>query len=137
MATPMTKPSDPIANNHTKALVLALNEHVEEDVTLLIEGTVINCFISYCINEIEVGKSYDVELVLNIPDHYEIQKVEPRKTLAEKTGRGYSYFLYGELRNELFLSFTPLNGDGVHYDHPDCNDHFIKLEVERIDVAFL
>ena len=133
----MTKPSDPIANNHKKARVLALNEHVEEDVTLLIEGTVINCFISYCLNEIEVGKSYDVELTLNIPDDYQIQKVEPRKTLAEKAGRGYSYFLYGELRNDLFFTFTSLKVEGVHYDHPDCNDHFIKLEVERIDVAFL
>ena len=49
-------------NNHKKARVLALNEHVEEDVTLLVEGTVINCFISYCLNEIEVGKSYDVKV---------------------------------------------------------------------------
>lgn len=132
----MTKPSAPIANNHKKSLVLALNEHVKEDVTLLIDGTVINCFISYCLNEIEVGKSYDVELVLNIPDDYEIQKVEPHKTLVEKIGRGYSYFLYGELRNEIFYTFTSLNDEGVHYDHPDCNDHFIKLEIERIDVAF-
>lgn len=137
MATPMTKPSDPIVNNHKKARILALSEHVEEDVTLLIDGTVIYCFISYCLNEIEVGKSYDVELVLNITDDYEIKKVEPRKTLAEKTGRGYSYFLYGELRNDIFSTFTLLNDEGVHYDHPDCNDHFIKLEIERIDVAFL
>jgi len=116
---------------------MALNEHIEEDVTLLIEGTVINCFASYCPNEIKVGNSYDVELTLNLSDEYEIQKIESRKTLAERTGRGYSYFLYGELRDDHFMTFTSLNDEGVHYDHPDCNEHFIKLEVERIDVAFL
>lgn len=136
MATPMTKPSDLTTNNYKQAQVVALNEHIEEDATLLIDGTLINCFISYCPYVIEVGKSYYVELTLNLSDDYEIGRVESRELLAEKIGKGYAYLLYGDLCDDNFLSFTLFNDEGIHYDHPECNDHFIKLKVERIDASF-
>lgn len=132
----LKKSSLPITNHHKKVKVIALNEHVDEDVTLLIEGTVINCFVSYCPYKIEVGKTYDVELTLNLSDDYEIERVQPREMLVEKTDRGYCYFLYGELHNEIFLTFTPLNDEDIHYEHPECNEHFIKLKVQRIDASF-
>lgn len=132
----MTKQSDPTTNNYKKAKVLALNDHVEEDVTLLIEGTVINCFISYSPYQIMIGNTYDVELTINLADDYHIERAQPRNTLAEWAGCGYSYFLYGELCNDSLHTFTTLNDEDLHYDHPECNDHFIKLKVERIDVTF-
>ena len=132
----LKKSSLPITNHHKKVKVIALNEHVDEDVTLLIEGTVINCFVSYCPYKIEVGKTYDVELTLNLSDDYEIERVEPRKILIEKANYGYCYFLYGELLNETFLTFTSLSDEDIHYEHPECNEHFIKLKVQRIDASF-
>ena len=119
-----------------KAQVVATNNHIEEDVTLLIEGTTVKCFISYCPYELEVGKTYDVELTLNLSDNYEIERTETIQTLAEYTYRGYSYILYGDLRNDILMTFTSINVEGIHYDHPECNDHFIKLKVERIDASF-
>lgn len=136
MATPLTRPSVPTANSYKKAHVLALNEHIEEDVTLLIEGTVINCFISCCPYEIEVGKTYNVALTINLSDDYGIERVEPSAVLAAKTDRGYSYLLYGKLDNENILTFTSLSDEDIHHDHPEYNEHFIKLEVERIDASF-
>lgn len=119
-----------------KAQVVATNNHIEEDVTLLIEGTTVKCFISYCPYELEVGKTYDVELTLNLSDNYEIERTETIQTLAEHTNRGYSYILYGDLRNDMLMTFTSINVEGIHYAHPECNDHFIKLKVERIDASF-
>ena len=136
MATPLTKPSDLTTNTYKKAKVVALIEHIEEDVTLIIDGTTINCFASYCPYELEVGKTYDVELTLNLSENYEIERTGETNTLIKHTNRGYSYVLYGDLHNEILMSFTSLNVEGVHYDHPECNDHFIKLKVERIDACF-
>ena len=136
MATPLTKPSDLTANNYKKARILALNENVEEDVTLLVEGTIVNCFISYCPYEIEVGNLYDVELTMNLADDYELELAEPSGVLAVKTDPGFTYLLYGELYDDKFLTFTSLNDEGIHYDHPDCNEHFVRLKVERIDASF-
>lgn len=115
MATPLKKPSDLTKNKYKTAQVLGLNEHVEEDITLLIEGTVINCFISYCCYEVEIGKTYDVELTINLSDDYEIER---NGLLAEKIDTGYAYLLYSELHNDKFLTFTSLYDEGIHYDHP-------------------
>ena len=123
-------------NNYKKAKILKLNDNIDEDVTLLIEGIVINCFISYCPYEIQVGDTYDVELMMNLADDLKVERVELRKILIERLGHGYSYLLYGNLHNDILLSFTALNAEGIHYDHPECNGQFIKLEVERIDVSF-
>ena len=136
MATPLTKPSDLTANNYKRARVLALNDQIQEDITLLIEGTIVNCFISYCPYEIEVGKSYDVELTLNFPDTCELERAEPSGLLVEKIAPGYSYILYGELCDDKFFTFTSLSAQGIHYDHPEFNEHFVKLRVERIDASF-
>lgn len=136
MATPLTKPSDLIANNVKQAQVIAINELVEEEVSLLIDKTILTCFVSDCRYEIEVGKTYDVELTLNLSEHYEAHKTPTTQILTEKVGNGFSYTLYGTLKNGAFQTFTLLSDEGIHYDHPDLNDSFIKLTVDRIDVAF-
>ncbi|MBX7276339.1 hypothetical protein ACLBW8_28305 [Pseudomonas sp. M5A4_2d] len=136
MATPMTKPSHLTPSKFKKAQVVALNELIEEEVTLLIDKTVVTCFASFCPYEIEVGKNYDVELNLNLADYYHAQKVDSINIFAERIENGFSYILYGMLHNDTFQTFTLLSDEGVHYDHPDLNDSFIKLNVDRIDVAF-
>ncbi|PIB39793.1 hypothetical protein AOA57_30845 [Pseudomonas sp. 2588-5] len=136
MATPLTKQSDLTTNNYKRVRVVALNDQIQEDITLLIEGTIINCFISYCPYQIEVGKFYDVELTINIPEDYVLERAEPSSVLAEKIDPGYSYILYGELCDERLLTFTSLSDEGIHYDHPELNGSFVKLTVERIDASF-
>lgn len=136
MATPLTKPSDLIPNSLKKAQVLAINELVEEEVLLLIDRTIVACFASYCPYEIEIGKTYDIELTLDLSEHYEIQKASSTHILAERIGSGFSYALYGTLSNGTFQTFTLLSDEGIHYDHPDLDECFIKLTVERIDAAF-
>ncbi|AZF12858.1 hypothetical protein C4J93_4698 [Pseudomonas sp. R2-37-08W] len=122
--------------NLKKAEVIAFNKHVEEDVTLLIEGTFINCFISYCPYELEVGKTYAVELTLNLSDDYEIERTVVSRPLVKRIDRGYAYVLYGYLSNNMFVTFTSLHDEDIHYVHPECNEHFIKLKIERIDASF-
>ncbi|NVZ70921.1 hypothetical protein [Pseudomonas costantinii] len=136
MATSPTKPSDPTTSNYKKAQVLAINELVEEEVTLLIDGTTIICFASYSPYEIEVGKIYDVEITLNLSEHYEIRKLNSNEILVERVGSSYSYALYGMLSQSKFQTFTLLNDEEIHYDYPELNDCFIKLTVERIEASF-
>lgn len=137
MATPLTKSSDRIPGNIKKAQVMAINELIEEEITLLIDRTTVTCFASHCPYEIKVGNFYDIELTLNLAEHYDIQKSYSTETSVERTGNGFSYILHGILRDDSFETFTLLSDEGIHYDHPDLNGFFIKLSVERIDAAFL
>ena len=126
-----------------KAQVVATNNHIEEDVTLLIEGTTVKCFISYCPYELEVGKTYDVELTLNLSDNYEIERAETIQTLAEHTNRGYSYILYGDLRNDILMTEKYVSGayDTAIFEFRDPNirqtlNHIQKEEQQHGESVF-
>ncbi len=117
--------------------MVAIDELIDEEVTLLIDGALVTCFASYCPYEIEVGMTYAVELTLYLSEHYEAQKISSTNVLIERIDNSFAYALYGTLNNNTFNTFTLLTVDGIHHDHPDLNDSLIKLTVERIDVAFL
>jgi hypothetical protein len=123
-------------NNIKTAKVLHIIDTNEEHVTLLINEHLIDCFTNSCPYEIEAGETYNIELTMNLSDSYQIKTTSCTDVLIEKIG-GYSYFLYGTLRSGVFETFTDLYDEDVHYDYPEFNGHFIKLEVDRIDVNFL
>ncbi|MGA9703750.1 hypothetical protein [Pseudomonas sp.] len=137
MATPLTKPSDLTPSNIKKAQVIAISELIEEEVTLLIDRTTVTCFASYCPHEIKAGEFYEVELTLNLAEYYDVQKSYSAEAYAERKNDSFSYVLHGLLHKNSFETFTSLNDEGIHYDHPDLNGEFIMVTVERIDAAFL
>lgn len=119
------------------AKVLHISNANEEHVTLLIDGHTIDCFANSCPYAIEIGKTYNIELTIDLSDLYQIKKVSHTDHLIEKNGQGYGYFLCGPLRNDVFESFTDLDNDDIHYDYPELNEHFIKIEANRINANFL
>lgn len=123
--------------NVKSAKVLHISATNEEHVTLLIDGHTVECFTNSCLYEIEIGSTYEIELTIYLFDSYKIERTPPTDVFLEKTAKGYGYFLYGVLRNDVFSSFTDLHDEDIHYDYPELNDHFIKLEVHRIDANFL
>lgn len=137
MATLQTKPSGQQMNNIKKALLIKTSEHIDEEVTLLIDGSTIVCFANVCPYELKAGKTYSIELKLNLPDNYSTIESSHREIPIEKIGKGFAYNLYGELHDDEFHTFTVLFDEGVHYDHPAPNNKFIRLQVERIDASFL
>lgn len=137
MATALTKPSDLTPSNIKKAQVIAISELIEEEVTLLIDRATVTCFASYCPYKIKVGDFYEVELTLNLAEYYDVNKSHSTEAYAERKSDSFSYVLHGLLNNESFETFTSLNDEDIHYDHPDLNGEFIMVTVERIDAAFL
>ncbi|KAF2393771.1 hypothetical protein [Pseudomonas frederiksbergensis] len=124
-------------NNIKSAKIINISDINEEHITLLIDGFVVECFVNSCPYAIQTGETYDIELSLDLLDTYTIKKAPDTNALIEKKPEGYSYILSGTLRNDVFESFTAFFDEDVHYDHPDLNDHFICLEVNRINVSFV
>lgn len=124
-------------NNIKKTQVLAISLLNEEHITLLIDGYTIECFVNSCPYSLKIGNTYDVELTINLLDSYEIERSAPTNIWLEKTIKGYGYILYGTLENDIFHTFMDFNDEDIHYEHPELNDQFIKLEANRIDVNFL
>lgn len=119
------------------AKLIRINENDENHATLLINGLYIECLVNSCPYEIEIEKTYLVELTLFLSDSYMISRAKQTDLPVEKSSKGYTYILCGTLRNGVFESFTNFDDQDIHYDHPDLNDQYVKLEVDRIDVNFV
>lgn len=120
-----------------EAIVLAIGPVVEGELLLLVKGLEIKCFASYCPSKIEVGATYEVEFELVLSDNDVVTAAEePLTTLIEMMGNGFSCALYGYLDGSVFRSFVYFSDQEIHYDHPDLNRRFVKIQVDRIDVSF-
>ncbi|MGV8888539.1 MAG: hypothetical protein ACOH2P_11030 [Pseudomonas sp.] len=123
--------------NKYAAVLLAVDQIVEEEILLLVNGVKVKCFASHCPEKIEVGESYEVEFEIVLPDDDFIVAIEKTTgTPIEMTGDGFSCTLYGYLDGSIFRSFVDFTDQEIHYDFPELNEKFVKLKVERIDVAF-
>nr|WP_218627737.1 hypothetical protein [Pseudomonas sp. dw_612] len=116
---------------------MAVGPFVEEEVILLVSGVEVACFASYCPEKIEVGESYKVEFEIVFSDNNFIAVAEKRAgSLIEVIDDGFSCFLYGYLDGSVFRSFVDFTDLDIHYGYPALNEQFVKVRVDRIDVAF-
>ncbi|TVT81547.1 hypothetical protein [Pseudomonas sp. H3(2019)] len=118
------------------ALVVSIGEIVEEEVVLLVNGVLIKCFMSYCPEKIMVGARYEVELEMILPDSSFVVTAQETDVMVEMLGDGFSGFLYGYLDGSVFRSFVEFFDQEIHHEHPSLNGQFVKVKVDRIDVAF-
>ncbi|UZE12472.1 hypothetical protein [Pseudomonas sp. B21-053] len=118
-------------------IVMAVGPFVEEEVLLLVNGVKVRCFANCCPEKIEVGGSYEVEFEIVLPDNNFIAVAEKRAdSLIEVISDSFSCFLYGYLDDSIFRSFVDFTDQEIHYDYPALNEQFVKIRVDRIDVAF-
>ncbi|ALH99959.1 hypothetical protein C1Y08_18895 [Pseudomonas sp. FW306-02-F02-AA] len=123
-------------SNVDLALVISIGGIVEEEVVLLVNGTVVKCFASYCPRNIVLGGSYEVELDMVIPDSDFIALAQETDVMVERVDDGFSCVLYGYLDGGIFRSFVDFSDQDIHYEYPSFNEQFVRIKVDRIDVAF-
>ena len=123
--------------NKYYATVLAKGKIVEEELLLLVNGVEVMCFAGYCPERIFEGQSYTVEFDIDLPDADYAVATEIKTTLYEIVGDGFSCMLYGYMDGSIFQSFIEFNDQEIYFDYPELNDKFVKIEVDRINVAFL
>jgi len=123
--------------NRYVAVVLTVDQIVEEEVLLLVNGVKVKCFTSYCPLKIEVGKSYEVDFEIVLPDgNFIVAAEKSNSTLVEMIDDGFSCILYGYLDGSTFRSFVDFTDQEIHYDYPEFNEQFVNVRVDRIDVSF-
>ena len=119
-----------------EALVVEIDEVVEDAVVLLVNGVIVKCFASYCPFKIELGNQYEVEFDLVLPDRDFVVVAQETSTPVEMIGEGFSYALYGYLDGSVFRSFVDFADQEIHYEYPHFNEQYVKITVDRIDASF-
>ena len=117
-------------------LVIAVDPDVEELVVLRVNGVTVKCFANYCPEVIEIGKTYQAEFEMVLPEELGISKIESEEARIEMLGDGFSCEIYGRLNGDTFQSFVDFQDQDIHFDYPHLNGLYVKISADRIDVTF-
>ncbi|WP_353573395.1 hypothetical protein [Candidatus Albibeggiatoa sp. nov. BB20] len=123
-------------------LLNSIDENVEEEVNLNINGIELTCFASICPYKIYARKQYWVSFNFMIFDDYEVLKLEGTSDIGfERVGESFDYFAYwlkGQLKDGMVDCGIQFETDEVLLaEYGDLEGKFVKLRVDRIDVEFL
>ncbi|QEI11192.1 hypothetical protein [Cellvibrio japonicus] len=123
--------------NKYSALVQAIGNNVEEEVTLSLNDLEVTCFAGVCPYEIHEGKKYPVSFELMIFDDYEIKESEGEPVGMERIGSSFSYWIQGRLERGVIDCGIQFEDEVLFSDYGYLDGKFIRLKVDRIDVEFL
>ncbi|WP_277761334.1 hypothetical protein [Pseudomonas sp. A34-9] len=116
--------------------IIEIDPIIEELIVLNIQGVNIKCFAGYCPPVIEVGKNYEVEFEMVLPEELDIVKIENEEARIEMLDKGFSCDIYGYMEDDIFRSIIEFSDQDIHFDYPHLNGQFVKITAQRIDVLF-
>lgn len=119
--------------------VLRLDENIEEEAVLLIEGISLTCFVNVCPFKIAENMKYQVDLNLWSLEGLQIAEVSANEPSSiSRIGTGFAYSLTGKLNNGQ-LKVGP-----IRFEDPEFLTEFSYLEgknvrviADRIEAEFL
>ena len=120
------------------AVVLKIDEDVEEQVLLDVQGYLVTCFASVCPYPIEVGGKYRVGFYLFVVDDFspfEVQEDAVPSIIQE--GSCFRYTLIGKLSGNTLDCGIQIEDDIFTDEYGYLDGKMIRLGVDRIDVEFL
>lgn len=122
-----------------KVLVKRLDDDVEEEVDLVVDGKELTCFAGCCPYVIEEGGEYEVAFEMQIFDDYSVMPSEFNGRFFSRIGDGFGYLLNGKLIGKTIDCGLPFEFEDpiLLSDFACLEGQFVQLKVDRIDVSFL
>lgn len=121
-----------------KAKLLKLDEFIEEEVLIEINGLQFVGFASICPYKPKINKVYPVKLGLTFLDGPEIIVLDEARHHIERIDKTYGYILCGQVCGD---SIDIGNGikiqDDIFGEYSYLNQQYIKIKVDRLSVEFI
>lgn len=121
------------------ALIIELDEDVEEAVLLEVRGIQMKCFASSCPYPVDVGSWYPVEFKLTVFDKYQVDQVKGGQgEEIRKLNGGFSYEIIGRINCIGFESMgVVFSDDFLAKEYSYLKGYLVALKVDRLDVEFV
>gem|GEM_PF-3370968 len=124
------------------ALVKELNLHVEEEVTVVIEGVVLVCFVREWLNNVEVGKSYSVTIEGRILNDIYMVENEDASIGFKQIGNSFSYIIswrFDLATRSIDAGITIcFDEDEVDFhDYAYLDGKNVSVKVDRLEISFM
>ncbi|PRT08191.1 hypothetical protein C6356_07440 [Bacillus wiedmannii] len=120
------------------AYVEKIDELIEEEVTININGVVFTGFSIVCSYKIEEGKSYPVILDITVFDNIEINEgIDGVKSL-KRIDNSFKYRISGMLnRGFIDAGIIIIDEDEIFPERSKYFNKYVEIEVDRINIEFL
>lgn len=121
-----------------QALVLRLDEDIEEEVLLQIGDIRLTCFANVCPYLIKENKTYPIEFHLNFFDLCRIEEVSENEAPSiVRVGNDFAYVIIGQLEGEHLKSRGLVFEDEIlGRDFKYLSGKMVRLNVDRLEVEF-
>lgn len=120
------------------AYILDIDEDVEEQVLLDVQGHHITCFASICPYPINVGEKYRVGFYLFVVDEFCPSEIHGEHAPSiTQIGSGFSYSLVGRLSGDILDCGIQIADEVFREQYSYLDGKMIQLKIDRIDVEFL
>ncbi|MDD7912015.1 hypothetical protein PUV47_18950 [Pseudovibrio exalbescens] len=120
-----------------RAQLKEIGDHVEEQVSLFVNGIEVVCFASIVPYEIQLGRSYPVVFHIFVIDEYRLKKSSSIERGVERIDNGFRYRLRGRLVGNTIQCGLPFEDDFLVDEYGYLDGEQVELEVDRIDVEFI
>ena len=121
----------------TEIKILAIDDLVDECMTILVCGNIMECFANYRPSVVAVGETHLVDITIDYSEPLQIEESVETNTLPKKIGDGYGYYLHGTLEGEAFRSSIDFPDDDIHYDYPKLAGKPVKIKADRVNINFI
>lgn len=119
-------------------LVDAICPEIEEEVSIVVCGQRLTCFATYLPYQLEVGRTYRVELLPMVFDDYLVQEVSCAEPSIVREGVGYSYNIIGELRDGcLHCGELTFCDEVLLANFGFLEGKLILWRIDRLDILFV
>ncbi|OTY71040.1 hypothetical protein BK749_18090 [Bacillus thuringiensis serovar vazensis] len=120
------------------AYVEKIDELIEEEVTININGVVFTGFSTVCPYKIEEGKNYPVILDITVFDDIEINEgIDGVKNL-KRIDNSFKYRISGILNPEFIDVGIIITDEGeIFPEHSEYFNKYAEIEVDRINIEFV
>ncbi len=120
-----------------KVLLKKIDDHIEEQVTLVCGDIEVICFASFLDFEIHEGHEYEVAFEMNVFETYSVNQSDVKKEMLEQVDDSFVYVLNGKLKGDTVLCGLPFTDDILLSDFGYLEGEYVRFKVDRIDVDFI
>lgn len=117
------------------ALLKSIDENIEEEVLLEINGIEITGFANYCPYEIYVGQDYNVSLTMFTDCDISESKLKTKQ--IKRINDGFDYFIRGQLLGGGLIDAGIILKEEFFAQYEYLIGGYVEIEVDRIDIGFL
>jgi hypothetical protein len=123
-------------------LLKKVSTDIDNEVLIEVNEIELTCFIDICYEKIEVGKRYDVNIIIDSFDSLDMKHSTSYKNNFRKIGNTFGYLITGKfnfnkrtINSSILLDFDEDEIELCGYEHLDGQN--IEIRVLRIGVEFL